>query len=169
MPKRHLTDVHEIHAILERSEVGLLAMTTPDGSPYAVPVNFVFAEGRVFIHGAPGGFKMDCMAANPRVSFTAFSALGYRRGAAACEFGVSYESAMVFGRAFAVTDSGRKRSSLEAITRKYARGADYAPVSDEACAHTAVIEIVPERITGKVNEPGVNAKKQTAPDPGVQN
>lgn len=153
MPKRHLTDLGEIHAILERADVGVLAMTDPGGGPYAVPVNFVFDRGRVFIHGAPRGFKMECLAANPRVTFTAFSVLALRPGAGACEYGVSYESAMVFGRAEVVADMNCKRSAFESFARKYARGADLAPMSDEACEHTAVIAIVPERITGKVNEP----------------
>lgn len=48
--------------IVERCSYGVLAMTKPDGTPYAVPVNFAREGNCLYIHCAQAGEKTDCPA-----------------------------------------------------------------------------------------------------------
>ncbi len=43
--------------IVERCSYGVLAMTKPDGTPYAVPVNFAREGNYLYIHCAQAGEK----------------------------------------------------------------------------------------------------------------
>ena len=47
--------------IVERCSYGILAMTKPDGTPYAVPVNFAREGNCLYIHCAQAGEKTDCI------------------------------------------------------------------------------------------------------------
>ena len=47
--------------IVERCSYGVLAMTKPDGTPYAVPVNFAREGNCLYIHCAQAGEKTDCL------------------------------------------------------------------------------------------------------------
>jgi len=45
-------------------------MCDPDGSPYGIPVNYVWdGEQSIYIHCAPAGRKLQCIDHQPRVSF----------------------------------------------------------------------------------------------------
>lgn len=56
--------------IVERCSYGVLAMTKPDGTPYAVPVNFAREGNCLYIHCAQAGEKTDCLHHQPQVCVT---------------------------------------------------------------------------------------------------
>ncbi len=56
--------------IVERCSYGVLAMTKPDGTPYAVPVNFAREGNCLYIHCAQTGEKTDCLNHQPQVCVT---------------------------------------------------------------------------------------------------
>lgn len=60
----------ECEAILQRGETCVLALAGDDGYPYAVPVNYCYAQGKVFIHCAKEGHKMDAVRRDPKASLT---------------------------------------------------------------------------------------------------
>lgn len=39
------------------------------GYPYAVPVNYVYEDGKLWFHGAKSGHKLDPIRRDPKVSF----------------------------------------------------------------------------------------------------
>ena len=55
--------------ILMRGTSGVLALSGDDGYPYAVPLSYVWAEGKLIFHGAKSGHKLDAMRHEPRASF----------------------------------------------------------------------------------------------------
>ena len=48
----------ECLAILERGTSGVLAVSGEDGYPYAVPLSYVYRDGRLFFHCAKSGHKL---------------------------------------------------------------------------------------------------------------
>ena len=56
-------------AVLEKATSGVLAVSGDDDYPYAVPVSFVYADGKIFFHCAKSGHKLDAIARNSKVSF----------------------------------------------------------------------------------------------------
>ena len=56
--------------VVDRCADGVVSMLDGTGAPYAVPVNIVREENRVYFHSAMAGKKTDCMRAHPRVCVT---------------------------------------------------------------------------------------------------
>lgn len=153
MPKQEITDRAVIDELFTTARTGCLGMVDPDGAPYVLPVNFVYTEGRFYVHCATSGRKLDCLAHNPRVTLVCYAIEGWRTGANACEFGVTYKSAIAFGTARLIEDAARRAEVLNALTRKHAHGAHFEPCTAAESERVCVIEITPERVTGKANLP----------------
>lgn len=66
--KQELTAA-ECEEILARASHGVLAVAGDDGYPYAVPMSYVFADGRFYFHSAKQGHKVDAAARNEKASF----------------------------------------------------------------------------------------------------
>ena len=47
--------------ILAQGTSGVLALLGDDGYPYAVPLSYVYHEGRVYFHSAMAGHKLDAL------------------------------------------------------------------------------------------------------------
>lgn len=140
-------DDEQVLELLQRGEYGVLSLIDPAGNPYGVPLNFAFVEGKVYVHAALEGKKLQCIGHNPSVCFTVVGSTEVLPD----KFSTRYESVMVFGRATVIDPSPEKDEALLALVRKYSRdfmekGMAYIH-SDKA--KTAVVRIVPEEITGK--------------------
>ena len=47
--------------ILQKATAGTLALLGDNGYPYAVPISYVYAEGKMFFHSALSGHKVDAI------------------------------------------------------------------------------------------------------------
>ena len=59
----------ECEAVLERGTHGVLALAGDDGYPYAVPLSYLYADGKLVFHCAKAGHKMDAVARCNKASF----------------------------------------------------------------------------------------------------
>lgn len=66
--KQQLTE-EESREILKTGETGILGLLGDEGYPYTVPVNYVYAGGKIYIHGAKTGHKVDAVRQCEKVSF----------------------------------------------------------------------------------------------------
>ena len=57
----------EAIAILQRGKSGVLALHGDNGYPYAVPISYVYHEGKIILHGAPAGHKHELLARDNHV------------------------------------------------------------------------------------------------------
>ena len=57
----------EAWEIVDRCADGVVSMVDDAGAPYAVPVNLVREDNRVYFHSAMAGKKADCMRKHPNV------------------------------------------------------------------------------------------------------
>ena len=57
MQKYQLTE-EEMISVLNKSKYGVLSTIGEDGFPYGVPVNFVYLDGKIYIHGRKIGEKV---------------------------------------------------------------------------------------------------------------
>ena len=60
--------------ILAKNTSGVLALAGDEGWPYAVPLSYAWAEGKLIFHGATSGHKLDAMRREPRASFCVIDA-----------------------------------------------------------------------------------------------
>ena len=56
----------EAAAILREGSSGVLALAGDEGWPYAVPLSYLYLEGRLYFHCAREGYKLDALRKEPR-------------------------------------------------------------------------------------------------------
>lgn len=137
----------ECAAVLERNTAGVLAVTGDGGCPYAVPMSYVWREGKVYFHWAVAGHKLDAIRAEPRVSFCVVD----QDRIVPEEYTTYYRSVILFGTARVLDDPTEKRRAIEALGAKYRPGfqAELAAEIDGSWDRFLMVELIPDRITGK--------------------
>ena len=66
--KQQLTNEETIN-ILNQQYTGILGVLSDDGYPYTIPVNYVYKDNKIYIHGARSGHKIDAIKHCDKVSF----------------------------------------------------------------------------------------------------
>ena len=59
----------EYIALLKKERRGVLAMHGGDNYPYAISVNFLYEDGKIYFHGAKQGHKIDAIHKDNKVCF----------------------------------------------------------------------------------------------------
>lgn len=144
--KRQLLPSEKSVAILERMTNGVLAVHGDDGYPYAVPVSYVYAGGRIYFHTAKEGHKVDAIVRNAKVSFCVVDQDDVRPA----EFTTYFRSVIAFGKARVLTDEAEKRAALELLADKYSRGEPGLEAEiEKGFSHLLMVEVEVEHLTGK--------------------
>ncbi len=144
--EREITDRAEMEEILLKAEVIHLGLY--DGKEaYVVPMNFGYADGAIYVHGAIAGRKADILKTNPRVCFETYCDYELVRGPVACSFSAQFRSVIGYGVAAVVTDDKEREKGLTAIMMKLAKPPFY--YNPEALVKTNVIKIEISSMTGK--------------------
>lgn len=135
-------------------------MCDQKGKPYALPVNYVYWNGKIYIHGMGSGKKNDVLAANPVVCFTVFEEFGTVADPVPAKCDTAYFSVVIFGEAVLVQDLEEKTLALKQFLEKFLPGFFKAPLSKSFVDHyrsgldhkaAAVYCISPENLTAKEN------------------
>ncbi|OHD57089.1 MAG: hypothetical protein A2Y33_09190 [Spirochaetes bacterium GWF1_51_8] len=143
---REIVSPEAILEILMKAPYGVLAMCDGD-TPYCIPFNYGYTDGRLYLHCAPEGRKLELIRANPSVSFTAVASESIVRSETACGWGLRYESVVLNGRASIIEERGEKIAGLNAIMVKYSgRGHEF---DENELSRTLVIRIDIDSMTGK--------------------
>lgn len=162
--QRICAEQDKIDAFLKQAPTGVLGMID-DIYPYAVPVNFIWKEGCIYIHGMGSGKRERILSRNPPVCFTVFEEQGTVTDPMPCHADTAYMSVMLFGRAEKVTDFTEAAAALQVLLDKYMPGYYNAPLTSTLIekyrsSHdgnaVSVYRIMPSAITAKENavEPG---------------
>ena len=146
--KRQALTQAQCQAILEQGCCGVLALSGDDGYPYAVPLSYLYHQGKLYFHCAKSGHKLDALRREPKASFCVVA----QDQVAPLEYTTLYRSVIVFGRLRELEDDGEKRAAIEALALKYAPQ-DTPAHREEAIrrdwAPLCVLELNPEHISGK--------------------
>ena len=145
---KYETDGKKALESLEKSEYGVLSVIGDDGYPYGVTVNHVTHDSFIYFHCALSGHKIDAIKNNPKVSFTAVSRYLLHPE----EYNTEYASVVVFGKAELI-EGDEKIKAMKLLVEKFSPGMDGDCSS--SLAHTAVVKITTEHITGKANYSGL--------------
>lgn len=137
--------------MLESAPYGVMALEGDNRYPYTVPVNYVYADNKIYFHGAVEGHKVDAAKRNEKVSFCVVTQADVVPEAYNC----LYLSAIAFGKIRVAEDEQEKREALELIIDKYSKGFEeggrkYIKASWNE-VQVFVIEL--EHITGKKGTP----------------
>lgn len=142
--RQQLSDEETIK-ILENGKTGILSVNGDDGYPYTVPLNYLYKDGKIIIHGAKAGHKYDAMKNSDKVCFCVID-----QDEVVPEKVTNYfRSVVVFGRAKIIEDEDLRREAALAIGRKF--GPEEAVQEDMKRSYNNVVmyEINIEHMTGK--------------------
>ncbi len=135
--------------VLRSQEYGVLCVHGDGGYPYGVPVNYGYAEGKIYIHSTAGhSHKADSIRQNNKVCFTVVS----RHNMIEEVYSTQYTSVVVLGTARLLTGESEKRDAMHKMMAALAPSVEQKAI--DSCGHMKdmiVIEITPEHITGKTN------------------
>lgn len=127
--------------ILKNGKFGVMALAGDDGYPYGVPLHYVLIDGIPHFHGtAEGGYRRDCIANNPKASFTVIESKN----------GIKARSAIVFGKVEMIPDM--RITVLEKMIEKVAPRFAWKKAKADIPAFENVViayRLKPERITAK--------------------
>ncbi len=150
--RRHKQALSEAECVqvLTQAPRGVLAVHGVNGYPYALPLDFLYLDGKVYFHCAKAGHKLDAIAADPRVSFCVMDE-GYRREG---EWALNIRSVILFGRVRKVEDLAEATQLARLLGLKYYPTPE--DVEDElrkAMDRVQLLELTVDHMTGKlVNE-----------------
>lgn len=85
------------------------------GYPYAVPLSYVYADGRIIFHGAKSGHKIDAIRGCEKASFCVID----RDQVVPEEYTTWFRSAIAFGRVRIIDQDAEKRAAIELLAEKY--------------------------------------------------
>lgn len=158
--KRICTDKEKIDRFLTEKRVGTLSMCETAGKPYALPVNYVYLKGKIYIHGMGSGKKNIVLAASPSVCFTVFEEFGTVADPIPAKCDTAYLSVVIFGKADLVEDLEEKTAALAQFLEKFMPQYFKTPLSAQFVDKyrsgfdnkaVAVYAIDPEDLTAKEN------------------
>ncbi len=154
---KQIPEQARLERILARARVCRLAMTDdgPRGAvPYVVPVFFALRGGKLYVHCATEGRKLELLARNPRVCVEVDEVRAIVPAEKPCAFSSVFRSVIATGTAAQVLEPDAKREALDLLMAKYAgrRTGPGFEFSEATLEHTAVLEISLEEITGKQSQ-----------------
>ena len=135
-------------AILQAGTSGVLALSGADGQPYAVPLSYVYHEGKVYFHCARAGHKLDLLNQNPKASFCVIG----QDQVVPEKYTTYYRSVILFGTVRRLTAGEEKRAAILALARRYSPDEPAEKVDAEIARYwdaLCMLELTPDHITGK--------------------
>lgn len=143
-----LLDEHAAAELLRTGEYGVLSLQAVTGGAYGVPVSYVWDEEHaLYVHCAPEGRKLRCLAACGRVSFCVVG----RTEVIGKKYTMAYESVIL--QCSAKTDllPRERREALALLLKKYS--ADYTAggmrYAEKSFHRTHVIRLDVQEWSGK--------------------
>jgi len=103
------TDEKTSRELLSQNRVGRLGCVLASGGPYVVPVNYLFADGYVYVHSMPG-LKISTMEINRRVCLQTDRV---------SSDGFSWKSAIAFGEFEVVSEKAEIDRVLNLFFREF--------------------------------------------------
>lgn len=131
--------------VLAGKHRAVLAMNGDNGYPYCIPVDFLFEDGHIYIHGAKAGYKFDCLSADDRVCFTVHDDGVYEEG----DWAPYVTSVVVFGHAHLVQDPEFTAQQTRKLGLKYYPNPDEVEDEMREIAAVQLIDLEIEHMTGK--------------------
>ena len=118
--KRQQLSNEEAVSILNRSTSGTLALLGDNDYPYAVPISFVYADGRIYFHSALAGHKVDAIRHCDKASFCVID----KDDVQPEEYTTYFRSVVAFGRIHVVDDETEKMAAARLLGDRYNHGHD---------------------------------------------
>ena len=106
----------ECEHLLNKATSGVLALSGDEGYPYALPISFVYDEGKLYFHSAKSGHKIDAIKKEPKASFCIID----QDTIVPEKYTTYFRSVIAFGKLSIIEDELEKYAAIDKLARKYA-------------------------------------------------
>ena len=145
--KRQQLSEEESISILRKSTAGTLALLGDNDYPYAVPISYVYHEGKLFFHSALTGHKVDAIRKCDKASFCVIE----RDDVQPERYTTFFRSVIVFGRIHIIEDEQEKLATARMLGNRYNPNQDEALQKEieSGLSRMLAIRLDIEHLTGK--------------------
>ena len=112
--RQQLSETESIR-ILEKATSGTLALLGDGGYPYAVPISYVYTNGRLYFHSALAGHKVDAIRACNKASFCVIE----QDSVQPKKYTTFFRSVIAFGKVHIIDDDTEKLEMARLLGRRY--------------------------------------------------
>ena len=134
--------------IMNRNTAGVLAVLGDGGYPYAVPLSYVYEDGKIFFHCAKSGHKLDAIMREEKASFCVVD----QDQIVPEEYTTYFASVIAFGRVRVLESEQEIREAIEPLAKKYSPDAsdeERRREIDGAMPRLCMLRLDIEHMTGK--------------------
>lgn len=137
----------ECEAILSNATSGTLALLGDNGYPYAVPISYVYADGKLYFHSARTGHKVDAISQYDKASFCVIAADDVHPS----EFTTYFRSVIAFGKIQIIESESERMSAASLLGTRYNPGDDVGlhKELEKGLSHMLILRLDIEHLTGK--------------------
>ena len=112
--RQQLTDEESI-GILQKATAGTLALLGDNDYPYAVPISYVYHEGKLYFHSALAGHKVDAIRKFDKASFCVIE----QDDVQPKKYTTFFRSVIAFGRIQIIEDETEKLAMARMLGNRY--------------------------------------------------
>ena len=144
--RQQLAEVESI-AILQKATSGTLALLGDDDYPYAVPISYVYHEGKLYFHSALEGHKIDAIRKCDKASFCVIEQDNVQPE----NYTTFFRSVIAFGRIHIIEDAQKKLEIARMLGNRYNPNQDEALQKEleSGLSRMLAIRFDIEHLTGK--------------------
>ena len=121
--KRQQLSEEESIGILQKATAGTLALLGDGGYPYAVPISYVYADGKLYFHSALSGHKVDAIKNCDKASFCVIE----KDDVQPAKYTTFFRSVIAFGRIHIIEDEQENRKQPVCLAT------DIIPIKRKPC------------------------------------
>ncbi len=159
----------EAQRILEAGRVAHVAYVI-DGQPHVIPFLYDYADGAIYLHGAPASSTLKSLRGGAQVAVEVTLLEGLSASRDAESHSANYRSVVVYGVAQRVTKMAEKRTILERMTERYFAGrtvdVDYAAATHKQMVALEVLRVPVDELSAKMREGGARGPRDADPSDG---
>ncbi len=113
--KRQQLSEEENIEILKEATAGTLALLGDEDYPYAVPISYVYHEGKLYFHSALAGHKVDAIRSCDKASFCVIE----QDDVQPKKYTTFFRSVIAFGRIHIIEDEQDKLEAARLLGNRY--------------------------------------------------
>lgn len=156
--KRQELAQEESITILQKATSGTLALLGDNGYPYAVPISYVYHEGKLYFHSAVEGHKVDAIRQCDKATFCVIEQDEVHPE----KYTTFFRSVIAFGKIHIIEDEAEKLQMARMLGNRYNPNQDEALQKEleNGLARMLMIRFDIEHLTGKEAKELMNQHRQ---------
>ena len=145
--KRQKLSEEKSIGILQKSTAGTLALLGDNGYPYAVPISYVYADGKLYFHSALSGHKIDAIRNCDKASFCVID----KDDVHPEKYTTYFRCVIAFGRIHIIEDEQEKLETARLLGDRYNPNQEDALQKEleKGLSRMVMIRFDIEHLTGK--------------------